>query len=78
MLPNGDLRVAGDQTISINGEAAHIAIRGRVRRVDITSENVVLSTRLADVLIDYNGSGFVSRQAAPGPIARIFNWLGVL
>jgi flagellar L-ring protein precursor FlgH len=78
ILPNGDLHVAGEQTLNINGEHIKIRIRGRLRRADIASNNTVQSTSLADAAIDYDGTGFVSRSAKPGIVARIFNWLGVL
>lgn len=78
VLPNGDLRVSGEQTLNINGERTHIRIKGRVRPSDISSSNAVLSSRLADAAIDYDGSGFVTRSARPGIVSRIFNWLGLL
>src|SRR6202020_197278 len=61
VLPNGDLRVAGTQTLNINGEETDIKIKGIVRIADIASDNSVPSSRLADAMIDYNGTGFVSR-----------------
>lgn len=77
VLANGDLVVAGGQALKINGERTHIRLRGRVRRADIWN-NSVLSTRIADAAIDYDGSGFVSRSAKPGIVTRLFNWLGLL
>ncbi len=77
VLPNGDLHVSGAELLTINGEKTKIRVVGRVRPADITSTNAVLSSRLAEAEIDYDGSGFVSRSAAPGIIARIFNWLGL-
>lgn len=78
VLPNGDLHVSGEQLLNINGERTRLKLKGRVRRADITASNAVISTRLADVTIDYDGSGFVSRSARPGMVNRIFNWLGLL
>jgi len=78
VLPNGDLHVSGDQALNINGEHVKIRIKGRVRRADITTYNTVQSTSLADAVIDYDGTGFTSRSAKPGLVARLFNWLGVL
>lgn len=78
VLPNGDLHVSGEQLLNINGERTRLKLKGRVRRADITASNAVISTRLADVTIDYDGSGFVSRSARPGVVNRIFNWLGLL
>ena len=78
VLPNGDLIVSGEQWLFINGEKSRIGVRGRVRPADIRSDNSVLSTRIADAQIDYNGRGFVSRSAKPGLISRLFSFLGLI
>lgn len=77
VLPNGDLQIAGSQLLNINGERTVIRVKGRVRAADISASNAVLSSRLADATIDYDGSGFVSRSARPGIVSRIFSWLGL-
>ncbi len=77
ILPNGDLHVSGEQTLRINGEHTKIKVRGRVRRVDISAANTIISSRLADAAIDYDGTGFVSKSARPGWVARLFNFLGL-
>ncbi len=76
-LPNGDFRIVGDQRMHVNGENTTIGVRGRVRQADIRADNSVLSSRIADAEIDYNGKGFVSRSAKPGLINRIFGFLGL-
>lgn len=76
--PNGDFEIIGQQIIHINGERTLIKVKGHVRRADISSANTVLSTRLADAMIDYDGSGFVSRSARQGVVTRLFSWLGLL
>lgn len=78
VLPNGDLHVAGEQSLNVNGERIKIRIRGRLRRADISSGNTIQSTSLADAQIDYDGAGFVSRSAKPGIVSKVFNWLGLL
>ena len=77
VLPNGDLVVAGEQNMRLNGESTLIGIEGRVRREDVLGDNRVLSSRLADARIVYNGRGFVARSARPGVIARVFRFLGL-
>lgn len=77
ILPNGDLRIAGRQRMHVNGETSDIGVRGRVRQADITSDNQVLSSRVADAQIDYDGRGFVSRSSKPGIINRVFRFLGL-
>jgi flagellar L-ring protein precursor FlgH len=78
VLPNGDLRVAGNQELNVSGEHTHIRVMGRVRRADISPANAVLSSRVADARIEYDGKGFASRGAKPGIVSRIFGWLGLL
>jgi len=77
VLPNGDLQVSGHQRMHINGENTDIAVRGRVRMADIGADNRILSSRIADAQIDYDGKGFVSRSAKPGLLNRLFRFLGL-
>lgn len=77
VLPNGDLVVEGRQNLLINGEKRDIEVRGQVRRVDITPDNTVASSRLANAMINYDGKGYVTRSAKPGLINRIFSFLGI-
>jgi flagellar L-ring protein precursor FlgH len=78
VLANGDLAVLGEQQMQVNGERTRIAVRGTVRAADVTSENTVLSSRIADAQISYDGRGFVSRSAKPGLVSRIFSMLGLV
>lgn len=78
VLPNGDLIVSGRQDLNISGERTNIRVSGRVRPEDIDAGNAVVSSRLADARIEYDGKGFASRGAKPGIVARIFDWLGLL
>jgi flagellar L-ring protein precursor FlgH len=77
VLHNGDLIVQGEQWMRINGETSRIGVRGRVRPADIDGNNAVLSSRIADARISYDGRGFVTRSAKPGIINRIFSFLGL-
>jgi flagellar L-ring protein precursor FlgH len=77
VLPNGDFAIAGAQEMNVNGERTMVRIRGRVRPQDITGGNQILSTRIADAQISYNGRGFVSRNAKPNLLHQIFRFLGL-
>jgi flagellar L-ring protein precursor FlgH len=74
---NGDLIIAGEQAIDVNGEKTRIHLQGRVRPVDIAANNTVQSNRLADARIDYVGEGFITDRSRPGLIPRFFAWLGL-
>ena len=78
VLPNGDLLISGWQALRINGESTNIKVSGRIRPSDIDGQNAVLSSRIADARIDYDGKGFASRSAKPGLVTRIFHFLGLL
>jgi flagellar L-ring protein precursor FlgH len=78
VLPNGDLHVSGAQSLNINGERTNIKLAGRVRPADISNTNSVLSTNLAEAVIDYDGKGFVANGSKPGVVARVFGWLGLI
>lgn len=77
VMPNGDYRITGRQVMHVNGEDTTIIVRGRIRAADIRSDNTVLSSRIADAEINYDGKGFVSRSAKPGLITRLFRLLGL-
>ncbi len=75
ILANGDMRVAGTQELEFNDEKQLIKIKGRVRPEDISSDNTILSTRVADAKIDYIGDGVLGASEGPGIFTHIFNFL---
>jgi flagellar L-ring protein precursor FlgH len=74
-LENGELVIGGEQLIEFNEENQHIRLSGRVRPEDISTNNTVLSTRVADAKITYIGDGLLGERQAPGILSRFFNWL---
>lgn len=76
--PNGDLMVSGRQLIVLNDEKQEIVLSGRVRPQDISENNAVLSSRLADANISYVGDGILAEKQKPGFISRFLTWLGLL
>lgn len=77
VLPNKELRVAGEQLLTVNEELQKVNLEGRVRPQDISDGNVVLSTRLADARITYVGEGDVSERTRRSVWRRVFDWLGL-
>jgi flagellar L-ring protein precursor FlgH len=78
VMPNGDLVITGWQALNISGERINIRVSGRVRAEDIDADNAIVSSRLADAKIEYDGKGFASRSAKPGIVQRVFGWFGLL
>lgn len=72
VLPNGVLRIEGQKNIRINRGNETVQISGLVRVVDITRDNRVLSTRLAEPEIEYSGRGEIARASRQGWLQRFF------
>ncbi|MGD8641253.1 MAG: flagellar basal body L-ring protein FlgH [Gammaproteobacteria bacterium] len=72
---NGDMLVKGEQTLEFNNDMQNISVAGVVREEDISTNNTVLSTRLADAEIKFVGEGLIASRSKPGVLTRIWNWL---
>jgi flagellar L-ring protein precursor FlgH len=72
VLPNGNLVVQGEKWIRINRGEEFLQLRGIVRPVDISTDNTVLSTQIADAELGYGGTGQVARASAQGWLSRFF------
>ena len=70
ILPNGDLYLEGNKVILVNDEETFLYISGVVRPIDISPDNSVPSSRLADVELEYTGRGVISERQSPGWLAR--------
>lgn len=73
VLPNGNLFVKGEKTLTLNQGDEFIRISGIVRPVDIRTDNSVLSTRVASAQIIYGGRGALADSNQQGWLARFFN-----
>ena len=75
VFPNGDLGIEGVKDVTINREHQVLRIRGIVRTRDVTPNNVVLSTSLADMQVVFDGKGVVSDASKPGFLFRLIQWI---
>lgn len=78
VLPNGSYRIEGRQRIQINGELQTILLRGVVRQEDISTQNTILSTRLAEAQITYTGDGSVSNSERHNFLYKALSWVGLV
>lgn len=76
VLPNGDLAVMGEQTLTVNQEPQRVTLEGRVRPVDVSDGNIVLSTRLADAKITYVGEGDIAERNQRPWWRKLLDWTG--
>jgi len=75
VLENGNLLVEGHKEVEVNSEKEILKVSGLVRPEDISADNTVFSSKLADARIQYSGQGDLHQASRPGVLARFFNWL---
>ena len=72
VYPNGTMLVQGQKRVTLNRGDEFIQIKGIVRVADISPDNRVASTRVADARISYTGKGDVARASRQGWLSRFF------
>ena len=72
VYPNGTMLVRGQKLIKLNRGEEYLQISGIVRPQDVTPENRVASTRVADARIAYSGTGELAQQTRMGWLQRFF------
>ncbi len=72
-LPNGNLVVQGAKNLRLNQGDELVQVQGIVRAADISQDNTIPSSRVADARIVYGGRGPVAQSNAMGWLSRFFN-----
>ncbi len=70
VLPNGNLRIAGNKTVTVNNEMQIVKLSGIVRSSDITPGNLVDSASILNARIAYVGKGVISDKQGQGWLMR--------
>ncbi len=73
VYPNGTMRVRGEKQLTLNRGDEHVQISGLIRSADISPDNRILSTAVADARIRYTGKGDVARASRQGWLQRFFS-----
>jgi flagellar L-ring protein precursor FlgH len=72
VYPNGVLLVKGEKWLTLNQGDEYIRISGLIRPQDISSDNTVPSTKIADARIAYSGTGVVNDTNVIGWMSKFF------
>ncbi|MEB2308872.1 MAG: flagellar basal body L-ring protein FlgH [Candidatus Brocadiaceae bacterium] len=72
ILANGNLIIEGNRDVNINGEKYNIKVSGIVRPFDISVDNIVQSSSIANANIILEGKGFLTRAGKRGWWNRIY------
>ena len=71
ILANGNLIIEGNRDVNINSEKYTIKLSGIIRPIDISIDNEVQSTSIANANITLEGKGFLTRAGKRGWWNRI-------
>ncbi len=66
VYPNGNMLVRGEKILTLNQGSEVVRISGIVRPSDVTPDNTVQSTHIANAQITYSGSGPLADSNTPG------------
>lgn len=72
---NGNLEIEGTRVVQTNRDKEEIKLSGIVRPDDISPDNCVYSTAIADAKISYTGTGPVSSRQKEGIVTRLLRIL---
>lgn len=73
VYPNGTMLVRGEKMLTLNRGDERIQFSGIVRSADISTDNRIPSTRVADARILYTGRGEIARASHQGWLQRFFS-----
>ena len=66
VLPNGNLRIEGNKTVTVNSETQIVKLSGTVRQADVSPRNLVDSKNVLNARIAYVGKGVISDKQQQG------------
>lgn len=73
--PNGNILLQAQKTVQTDKESKSIVLSGLARQADITLENTLLSSQIADLRLDMQHEGDLPKSASKGLITRALETL---
>ncbi|MEH6789193.1 flagellar basal body L-ring protein FlgH [Parasphingorhabdus sp.] len=73
--PNGTMLVRGQKLTSLNRGDEHTQFSGLVRAIDVSPDNTIPSTRVADARIIYGGTGEIASASKQGWLQKFFSFV---
>lgn len=74
VLPNNNIMIEGEKAMTVNREESTVIVSGVVRPTDVTPQNTVLSTQIANVQVHLKGKGPLWNNQRRGFVTRFLDW----
>ena len=75
VMPNGNLILEARKELTINNEKQILVLSGMARPDDISSDNIILSSKIADAQVYYVGDGVLQEKQSPGWLVRTLDYV---
>lgn len=75
VTPEGNLVIEASRRLKLNADELTLTLTGLVRPDDISPENTILSTQIADCEMEWSGSGPIPEKQRPGLISTLLSFL---
>jgi flagellar L-ring protein precursor FlgH len=75
VTPEGTLQIEASRRVKINKDELTLTVTGLVRPDDISPQNTILSTQIAECRMEWSGRGPIPEKQRPGIIARLLSFL---
>jgi len=77
VLPNGNLMMMGSKEVTVSGEVQIVTVSGIGRPKDVTPDNTLLSTQLAEARVHITGNGPLDDAQRRTLVTRLFDWVNL-
>ncbi len=75
VLPNGNLVIEGARRVTFSGETQHVVLHGVVRAADVTADNTVLSSNIANARLEFISEGDLTDARKKGWLTKLYEKL---
>ena len=74
VFPNGNLKIEGEKQVTVNRDDSMVSVSGIIRSKDITAQNTIQSTQVADASVKVKGKGPLWNNQRRGLVTRVLDW----
>ncbi len=71
---NGNIAIKGEKSVTVNREDCTLHVSGIIRAKDVSPDNTILSSRIANADIRLKGHGPIWNAQRRGILTRILDW----